>query len=705
MNVKGILQLLLIVWLLPATLGLAATPPQTPAQGWAVLFIASYHPGFPTFFDQVAGLREVLEPEHIRIDIEFMDAKRFYSEADQRIFHDSLSKKLQRLPPYDLVIVADDTALQFVEANQGSLFPGLPVVFFGINDVAYALKFDRNPRVTGVIEEVSITDTVKVMQQLFGADHTITLICDSTESGLANQAQFQREMMLMGFDQYRLLSLGDYSYDELADELRRLPPGGMVLPMAIFRDRTGATRDFDSAFGLIRASTSAPIFHFWYHGLGKGALGGKLVSHRKQAEIAAEMALRILHGEAPERIPVRQDSGNEFVFDYREMQRFNLEPEDLPADSHVINKPHSLSQRNRALLLAAALFVSLLGLAVAVLLIRIRVRENAASRILRINQELEEKVSARTLALEQARQEAERLLRMRDSILDNSLVAIVLMKGRTVDWINHHAEELFGYPLAEAVGRMSDFIYERQEDFDRLGREAPPVLRRGESYRAEYSYKRKDGSLFWCIISGKAIDPANLAEGALFIIMDITARKVAEQRLKKLNELLESQATTDHLTGIGNRRHVTAQLNAEIGRSNRYAEPFSVILLDVDHFKLINDQHGHDVGDRVLKGISGLLRQTCRVVDSVARWGGEEFLVLCPSTALEDAVHLAELLRSRIGQLDFGLGAAVTASFGVACHQPGQSLDELIRSADAELYQAKKTRNAVQPMPGPANPA
>lgn len=703
MNVTGIFYLLLI-GLLPATLGLAATPPQTHAPGRAVLFIASYHPGFPTFFDQVAGLREVLEPEHIRLDIEFMDAKRFYTEADQRIFRDSLDKKLQRLTPYDLVIAADDAALHFVEANQGSLFSGLPVVFLGINDVGYALTFDRSPRVTGVIEEVSITETVKVMLQLFGTNRTMVIINDATESGLANQAQFQREMKQMEFDRYRLLSLGDYSYDELADELRRLPPDTMVLLMSVFRDRMGATRDFDSAFGLIRASTSAPIFHFWYHGLGKGVLGGKLVSHRQQALIAAEMAVRILRGEAPERIPVRQDSGNEFVFDYREMQRFNLDLEDLPAGSHLVNEPHSVSQRYRVLMQVTAFFVGLLVIVVAVLLIRIRIRENAARRMLRINQELEEKVSARTLALEQARQDAERLLRMRDSILDNSLVAIVLMKGRTVDWINHHAEELFGYSLAEAVGRLSDFIYEHHEDFERLGREAPPVLRRGESYRAEYSYKRKDGSLFWGIISGKAIDPANLAEGALFIIMDITPRKVAEQRLKKLNEQLENQATTDHLTGIGNRRHVTAQLNAEIGRSNRYAESFSVILLDVDHFKLINDQHGHDVGDRVLKGISALLRQTCRVVDSVARWGGEEFLVLCPSTALVDAAHLAELLRMRIGQLDFGLGAVVTASFGVASHQSGQSLDDLIKSADAALYEAKKTRNAVRPTLAIAKP-
>ncbi|HVL01254.1 MAG TPA: ABC transporter substrate binding protein [Dongiaceae bacterium] len=678
-----------------AVCGIAVATVERPP-GRTVLFIASYHPGFPTFFDQIAGLRQVLDDAHVNLDIEFMDAKRFYTPEDQDIFRDSLSKKLQKLPRYDLVIVADDAALQFIDRNHKALFPEVPVVFFGVNDVPYARSFNRNPLITGVVEEVSFRETLVVIRQLFGTARPITVVADGSESGQASLQLFIAEAKALNESNYSILSLTDVSYAELAEMLSHLPATSIVIPLSIFRDRTGATREFAAAFGLIRSSTSAPIFHFWYHGIGKGVLGGKLVSHRKQAVMAAEIAVRILTGTSPSLIKVQEDSGNEFVFDYQELQRFDLDESDLPDGSQILNQPDPVSQRYRRITLATAAFAVVLVTVVGILLIRMRMREHVAQRMLRINQELEDKVSARTLALAQANQEAEHLLRMRNSILDNSLVAIVLMKGRMVDWINHHAEELFGYSLKEAVGRTSDFIYERLEDFERLGVDAPPVLRRGDSYRAEFPYKRKDGTLFWGIISGKAINPDNLAEGALFIIMDITARKQAEERLKKVNLQLENQATTDHLTGIANRRHVTAQLNAEIGRSNRYAEPFSVILLDVDHFKLINDQHGHDAGDRVLKGIATLLRQTCRVVDSVARWGGEEFLILCPSTELADAVRLAELLRSRIEQQDFNLNAPVTSSFGVAAHQSGQTLDNLIKAADSALYEAKITRNCVR---------
>jgi len=140
-------------------------------------------------------------------------------------------------------------------------------------------------------------------------------------------------------------------------------------------------------------------------------------------------------------------------------------------------------------------------------------------------------------------------------------------------------------------------------------------------------------------------------------------------------------------------------IDKEINRARRYANPFSVILLDIDHFKQLNDSHGHLLGDEVLKGIAGVLRQTCRQTDTVARWGGEEFLVLCPSTPLEEAEKLAELLRQRLMECHFGLPEPVTASFGVAQYRADLSLDALLADADSALYRAKESRNCVKTHP------
>lgn len=677
---------------LPAKRGFGA-PAENP--GKSVLFIASYHPGFPTFFSQVKGLQRVFKPTTVRLDIEFMDAKRFYSDADQQIFFDSLQKKIQHLPRYDLVIVGDDAALHFVDKHRKTLFPDQPIVFFGINDVPYALSFDANSRVTGVIEQISVAETITLARKLFCAHSPMIVITDGTESGYANARQIETYMPPNHPDQYRLLSLADYSFGELNDTLRQLENPCAILVLSVYRDRTGTAREFDQSLREIRQSTAAPLFHFWYHGLGNGIFGGKLISHRKQAEAAARIALQILQGASPATLPVQRETRNTYVFDYNEIQRFGLNEADMPKGSRFINKPDPLFRRYRLYMFWLIAFASTLVLVVMVLMIRSHRREKAQQRMLALNRELEEKVIQRTEALEIAHHKTERMLRMRDSILDNSLVSIVLMKGRHIEWINHYAEEMFGYNHAEVVGSISKFVYLSPDDFDTLEREAPKILQRGKSYRGEYAFRRKDGSIWWGIISGKAIDPAHLEKGILFIIVDITARKQAEDQLKQLNLLLEKQATTDHLTGISNRRHITTLIGAEICRSNRYPEPFSVILLDIDYFKHINDTYGHDAGDHVLQSIATLLRQSCREVDTVARWGGEEFLVLCPETELMAAARLAELLRERIEQYSFSVTPRVTASFGVACHQKSQTLDVLLSAADTALYKAKEKRNNV----------
>lgn len=660
-----------------------------------VLFISSYHPAFPTFFPQIKGIGEVLSPAGVKFDVEFMDAKRFYTAADEEIFYENLQKKLLKLPRYDLILSGDDAALHFVDEHRSTLFPDQPVVFFGVNDIPYALSFDKDPQITGVVEKVSISETVKVIRDTVCQSRPFVAVSDSTESGDATTKQFEQNMKDMGITDYELLSLKQLRFDEVLDKLHSKPPPCAILLLAMYRDYTGATQEFDQSLNSIEQNTSAPIFHLWYHGMGHGALGGKLVSHRRQAATASRIALRILEGNATPELPVVQDSPNEFVFDYRQLSRYGLTLDDVPPNSRIMNKPDSLFYRYRLYFFSLLAFTLILISVVLFLLLRSHRRELTRQQMIARTLELEEKVGQRTEALELARQETERTLQMRDTILDNSLVAIVLMKNRRVGWINQYAEECFGYKRDEIVGNASNFVYLSQEDFEKVDREAPLILRQGLSYQAEFPFVRKDGSIWWGMISGRAIDPRHLGKGILFIIADITARKIAENQLLKLNELLESQATTDHLTSISNRRHITSLINAELVRSNRYEQPFSIILMDVDHFKCINDTYGHDAGDRVLQSIANVLRTTCREVDAVARWGGEEFLMLCPKTDHGEASKLAELLRDRIQKCDFGLPQQVTASFGVACRNAGQSLDALLSEADSALYRAKQTRNRV----------
>ena len=159
-------------------------------------------------------------------------------------------------------------------------------------------------------------------------------------------------------------------------------------------------------------------------------------------------------------------------------------------------------------------------------------------------------------------------------------------------------------------------------------------------------------------------------------------------------ELLDRLARTDALTGLFNRRAVTDAFAREHVRVARGAAPFSVVLADVDHFKQVNDRHGHDVGDEVLKQVASSIRAAAREVDEVSRWGGEEFLVLLPECTREEAASIAERMRARLHALSIdanGKELAVTASFGVTTLQPGDAIDACIRRSDEALYRAKQT--------------
>jgi len=173
------------------------------------------------------------------------------------------------------------------------------------------------------------------------------------------------------------------------------------------------------------------------------------------------------------------------------------------------------------------------------------------------------------------------------------------------------------------------------------------------------------------------------------------------ERLTRQNEALEQLSITDELTGLANRRHLFDQLAHEIQRSRRYDTPLSVILIDIDHFKRINDTWGHSAGDAVLRTAAGVFRASSRETDVVARYGGEEFALLLPETGLDGALTRAEALRAQIAATDTTLrnnGAVrVTVSLGVAALSPGESAEELMQRTDAALYVAKrKGRNRVE---------
>ncbi|MFD0666599.1 GGDEF domain-containing protein [Ramlibacter sp. MAHUQ-53] len=178
------------------------------------------------------------------------------------------------------------------------------------------------------------------------------------------------------------------------------------------------------------------------------------------------------------------------------------------------------------------------------------------------------------------------------------------------------------------------------------------------------------------------------------------AKETAEslnRTLEAANQRLAQVAIVDNLTGLWNRRHFDDVVVAEMAKADRHELPLSLVLLDVDHFKQINDTHGHMAGDRVLVELSMVAQHVIRKSDLLFRWGGEEFLLLLPNTGLAGAYAVAEKLRASFAEHAIPGVGVVTASFGVVAHEPRQSLDALMRRADRAMYEAKGGgRNVVK---------
>jgi len=210
------------------------------------------------------------------------------------------------------------------------------------------------------------------------------------------------------------------------------------------------------------------------------------------------------------------------------------------------------------------------------------------------------------------------------------------------------------------------------------------IQRRIKGERKPFSYSvrflTKDGKTKWVKIVSSVITYRG-EESTLVTLIDITKDKVRERKLHTL-------ATHDQLTGIYNRRALLMFFEKHIHSAQRYGTPLSVILIDIDDFKRVNDKFGHQTGDRVLKTFAKLIKGNLRRTDVFGRWGGEEFLALLPFN--NNPYRVAEKLRKRVEETEFNRVGRITASFGATTYREKDDIDSMVARADEALYEAKR---------------
>jgi len=210
-------------------------------------------------------------------------------------------------------------------------------------------------------------------------------------------------------------------------------------------------------------------------------------------------------------------------------------------------------------------------------------------------------------------------------------------------------------------------------------------------FRGELEQPCKDGSTVWTETTVSGIyNEEGKFRGMLGVSRDISERKSMEEEIRRLS-------VTDKLTQIYNRLKLDETLEKEWNRSKRTEVSFSLMIMDIDHFKIVNDTFGHQVGDIVLVELANILKMNVGSVDVVGRWGGEEFLIILPEISKDGAVLLAEKLRTLIYEKVFTKAGMITASFGVSSYNKDISPEIIVSRADMALYKAKKNgRNRVE---------
>lgn len=247
--------------------------------------------------------------------------------------------------------------------------------------------------------------------------------------------------------------------------------------------------------------------------------------------------------------------------------------------------------------------------------------------------------------------------------------------------------DIYSYTEEELLGEHFSIVA-TEDNKEKLTELHDNFISGNSELRGEWEVVDKLGNRKIILADATRIKGSNDEYKKVTFVIDITKRKKLEEKLKQANDKLQEKAAKDGLTGLYNHREIMRKLNLEIERADRYNLDLTIMMLDIDDFKEVNDTYGHQKGDEILQSLAQKLKSITRQEDIVGRYGGEEFLIIFPHTDLDSALEVGERLCQKIAD-DKTEGIKITISGGVATLTAEQS-ENIIQNADEALYQAKK---------------
>lgn len=300
-----------------------------------VLYISSYSYSWETVPAQIRGIEKVLSGK-VHIDYEFMDSKLSESAYYQNLFKNKITYRMERVRPYDSIIVGDDPALDFVWHNHVDLFKSTPVVFLGINDLENAAIYHKYADFTGVFEKNDYAASISMACKVNPKAKNIVAILDDTISGKAERRQFYAQAAL-----YPQLSFGDInasklSRQEFREALSKISKETILMFVICSNDRYGNIYQDYEVEDIIFNHAPVPAYSFNRMGVGDGLFGGRLVSHEKSGEIVGRMVLEILYGKSAKSIKVIDNPPAAYIFDYNIAKKYNIDQGVIAGGNYLV---------------------------------------------------------------------------------------------------------------------------------------------------------------------------------------------------------------------------------------------------------------------------------------------------------------------------------------------------------------------------------
>ncbi|MCG8619132.1 MAG: PAS domain S-box protein [Desulfobacterales bacterium] len=500
---------------------LAGTSSTASANNPHVLIIASYHLGFGATDPIIEGIKTAFSRQNIDVDFyfEYLDTKRFSPDT---IFPDmeALYRNKFSNETFDIIIVTNNNALNFILNVRDQIFPGTPVIFCGINNYRDEM-IGNMPLITGVAEDVSLKETVSLALGLHPGTTHLAVISDSTTTGKANLEKFMSIAPELP-QELNLIDLGNLSANALARRLKSLPEHTIILQLSFYMDAAGEQFTQKEQMDLILRHCDKPVYSAWDFFIAYGVIGGVVTYFPLQGETAANMAIQVLNGVPVSDIAVVKNSPNIPLFDYTALKQHHISLSALSPGTKVLNLPKTFYHENKQLVWIIVIFVIVQFAVIFVLFINV-IRRKKTEKLL---SESEEKYR---------------------SVFEQAYEGIILVNskdGRIVEF-NQAAHDHLDYTRAEFQALTVDDIH---GDVQALYTQSHLEQIKTAGHDAfEAQHKTKTGQMRDVLISSHAL---TLKGDDFFVsmIQDITERKHTERSLKQYARIVS--ATSDLMSFI-----------------------------------------------------------------------------------------------------------------------------------------------------------